>query len=135
MFSGYWIVPWNLLPKLPIRAERVLGLFAFLLMARRRERIPAAVRVVGLDTLLRGTDSVETMTRLLRGILASAPTGLWRGRVVLLPVDHIRLDAQWTIQVRRQEGEVDVPIKSLFPRADLASVGGHTLCYSPLIII
>ena len=85
--------------------------------------------------MLRGANNVEAMATILRDVLASAPTGLWRGAVILLPVEHITLDAQWVIRVRRREGDKDVPIKLLFPRADLASVGGHTLCYSPLIVI
>ncbi|MBE9501228.1 MAG: hypothetical protein KAX23_05065 [Dehalococcoidia bacterium] len=77
----------------------------------------------------------KAVAMVLRGTLAAPLTRAWRGAIVLLPVDHIALDAQGTIWVRRQQGDMDILIKWLFPRDPLATVGGDTLSYSPSTVI
>lgn len=134
MFSGYWIVPWGSVSKLPVRPGKILSLLALVFAARGREAIPSVVLVPGLDDLLRLGESVEAIAGLLRRTLAEAPTALWRGSVILMPVESIEQDAGWAIKIRRPD-HPEVRVKSIFPRANLEVLGNLTLCYSPLVIV
>ena len=135
MFSGYWIIPWKVLPKLPVKPEKVLSLLALLLAAKKREALPSSVLVPGLDTLLSLSEDIREIAICFRSTLATAPSSLWRNAVIILPLETIELDEDWKIKIRRKEGVSTVPVKLLFPRASLQVIEDLHLCYSPVVVI
>ena len=133
MFSGYWIVPWKSLPRLPIKPEKTLSILALLLAARNKEKLPFSLLVPGLDMLLGLSDDIQGMTAYLRSILSTAPTNLWRSTVIIMPVEAINLNEEWKIKISFKDEAVAV--KWIFPRAELQVIGDLSLCYSPIVVI
>lgn len=134
MFAGYWIVPWRLLGRLSIKADATISLFQLLKSAKTRQALPASLIVTGLDLLFFHIDDVDVAARMLRETLTSAPTFLWRNAVVIFPVQNVSLNTQWRINVSIGPEIRSLEIKKLFPRADLQSVSGYTLCYCSIVV-
>lgn len=135
MFSGYWLVPWEVLPKLTVKPDKVLSIFALLLAAKKREALPPSVLVPNLDLLLALSEDVQGVAIYFRSTLSSAPTSLWRNAVIILPIQTIELDKEWKIKIRRKEGISSIPVKLLFPRANLQVIDDLYLCHSPIVIV
>ncbi len=131
MFAGYWVVPWDVVGRLPIKPAGEMSLVALLMAARRRERVPDCIIVPGLDVLLGMAQGVESMAALVSTTLANAPTFQWRGCVIILPVATLRLNAEWLIHTG-YPAHREIPVNLVLPRVSLAIVDDLELLHSPL---